>query len=352
MWRRLTTMVFMFCVATLPQLGHSQDEAGLEFFHARIEPILKQHCYKCHSSSAESVEAELRLDSRAFILSGGESGPAFDSKRPLNSLLLQAIRHESGIEMPPDQPRLGKPILEAFEQWARLGLPMPASPDKPSADSSSANWSKAKEHWAFQPIPSVDAPNVEDKSWPINPIDAFVLRRLESRKWKPSLEATRSEWIRRVYFDLTGLPPNIEEVREFIDDPSTEAYERVVDRLLASPRYGEKWAQHWLDLVRYAESEGYEYDRHLPGAWRYRDYVVKALNADKPYSEFVADQLAGDEIADELISTDGSASNGSTTHGELAVDRRSAAIFHRLGPVRRNAGNPEIALSRNEVLTE
>lgn len=332
MWRRCTTTFLTLCMIVISsRCAYSEDDAGVAFFVNRIQPVLKQHCYKCHSANAESIEAELRLDSRAAILSGGDSGPAFDNKRPESSLLLQAIRHENGFEMPPEQPPLPKATIADFEKWVRIGLPMPAGPDTASA---SASWLAAKQHWAFQPVTTVGIPSVARHSWPINAIDAFVLEQLEAKGWKPSAEATRRDWIRRVSFDLTGLPPEVGEVDAFVNDRSANAYERVVDRLLSSPRYGEKWAQHWLDLVRYAESEGYEYDRHLPGAWRYRDYIVKALNSDLPYNEFVTDQLAGDEV------------------GPDDVERRSAAIFHRLGPVRRNAGNPEIALSRNEVLTE
>ena len=177
-------------------------------------------------------------------------------------------------------------------------------------------------------------PAVRDVAWVKTPVDAFVLAELESRGWRPAPPADLRDWLRRVTFDLTGLPPTPEEVGAFVADASPGAEERVVDRLLASPRYGERWAQHWLDVVRYAETEGYEYDRHVPDAWRFRDYVIASLNADKPFDRFLTEQIAGDEIGPE------------------DPECQTASIFHRLGPVRRNAGNPEIALSRNEVLTE
>ncbi|HXJ74515.1 MAG TPA: DUF1549 domain-containing protein, partial [Candidatus Dormibacteraeota bacterium] len=167
-----------------------------------------------------------------------------------------------------------------------------------------------------------------------NPIDAFVLARLEEKGLAPSPPASKGELIRRLCFDLIGLPPAPEDIRAFLDDASAGAYERLVDRLLNRPEFGERWAQHWLDVVRYAETEGFEYDRHLPEAWRYRDYVIQAFNEDKPFDRFLTEQLAGDELTPET------------------QEQLTAAIFHRLGPVRRNAGNPEIALSRNEVLTE
>ena len=193
---------------------------------------------------------------------------------------------------------------------------------------------KPGEHWAFQAILRPAIPVVESGGWVRSPVDAFILARLEARGWEPAVPASSRDWIRRVYFDLTGLPPSPEEVTAFVTDDSAGARTAVVGRLLASERYGERWAQHWLDVVRYAESEGFEYDRHLPEAWRFRDYVVASLNADKPFDRFIGEQIAGDELDPE--------------NRELLT----ASIFHRLGAVRRNAGNLDIALSRNEVLTE
>lgn len=194
-----------------------------------------------------------------------------------------------------------------------------------------------REHWSFLPRQQADPPTFvdpADRDWPRGPIDAFVLARQRARDLRPAPEADRVALARRLFFQVTGLPPAPDEIEAFVNDPAPDAYERLVDRLLASPRYGEQWGQHWLDVVRYAETEGFEYDRHRPGAWRYRDYVIGSLNADKPYDQFVAEQLAGDELRPD--------------------DREAlvAAGFHRLGPVRRNAGNAAVAFSRNEVLTE
>lgn len=194
-----------------------------------------------------------------------------------------------------------------------------------------------RSHWSLQPRTAPAPPsfsNSADSAWVRNEIDAFVLAGLKPLGLHPAPEADRRTIIRRLYFDLIGLPPSPAEVEAFVDDSSPQAYETLVDRLLASPRYGERWGQHWLDVVRYAETEGFEYDNYLPGMWRYRDWVIESLNADKPYDQFVREQLAGDEF-------------GSADRSLLA-----AAGFHRLGPVRRNAGNQEVAGSRNEVLTE
>jgi hypothetical protein len=194
-----------------------------------------------------------------------------------------------------------------------------------------------RKFWSLQPRSDAGPPefdNAEDQAWARQPIDAFILRKLEENSLRPAPAADRTTLIRRLYFDLWGLPPSPAEVADFVNDPSPDAYEKLVDRLLASPHYGERWAQHWLDVVRFAETEGFEYDRHLAGMWRYRDYVIDSFNADKPYDQFIREQIAGDEIDPE-------------NHETLI-----AAGLHRLGAVRRNAGNQEVASSRNEVLTE
>ena len=194
-----------------------------------------------------------------------------------------------------------------------------------------------REHWSFLPRTKPNVPTFTSQAhrdWIRTPIDAFVLRKQVEHGVHPAQQADRRTLIRRLTFQLTGLPPSPGEVAAFVSDPSPNAYEQLVDRLLASPHYGEHWGQHWLDVVRYAETEGFEYDRYRPGAWRFRDYVIRSLNADKPYDQFVREQIAGDELQP-------------ADHESL-----TAAGFHRLGPVRRNAGNPEVAFSRNEVLTE
>ncbi len=211
-------------------------------------------------------------------------------------------------------------------------LPLPGGPV------SSAEYSaEERGHWSLQPRMRPDIPRFSDSSardWIRTPIDAFILQQLRKAGLRPTTEADRAVIVRRLHLQLTGLPPTPEEVASFVTDPAADAYERLVDRLLASPHYGEQWGQHWLDVVRYAETEGFEYDRHRAGAWRYRDYVVRSLNADKSYDRFVLEQLAGDELDqpdDETLVASG---------------------FYRLGPVRRNAGNTDVAFSRNEVLTE
>lgn len=305
--------------------------AGLRLFRERIEPVLIERCYACHSGEAKELQGGLRLDSREAIRQGGDSGAAVSPGKPRESLLLNALRHQNGYEMPPKQPKLPDAMIANFEKWIELGAPDPRE-GKPH---DREEWPpEARTHWAFQPVSRPPLAATKDSSWSRTAVDAFVLQKLEARAWQPARAASTANLVRRVTFDLTGLPPTPEAIQTFENDATPDAYERFVDRLLASPHFGEKAAQTWLDAVRYAETEGYEYDRHVPDAWRYRDYVVDSFNRDKPYDQFLSEQIAGDE---------------QSPHDHEAL---AATIFFRLGPVRRNAGNPDIALSRNEVLTE
>lgn len=204
-----------------------------------------------------------------------------------------------------------------------------------------------RSHWAYLPVTDQDVPTFEspaDRDWITTPIDAFILDALKQEKLRPSQRADRATLVRRLSYNLTGLPPAPRIIERFVHDNSPNAWPRLIDEFLASPHYGEKWGQHWLDVVRFAETEGFEYDRHHAEAWRFRDYVVRSLNADKPFTQFATEQLAGDELFDSR--------NVDPRTNEDSLDALVAAGFHRLGPVRRNAGNPEIAFSRNEVLTE
>jgi hypothetical protein len=304
---------------------------GASFFREKIEPVLKKECFSCHSAKAKEVKGGLQLDTRLGLRSGGDSGPIVIGGKADKSRLVQAIRHEGDLAMPPEKPKLPAQTIADFVKWVEMGAPDPRPEDTATGIAAERD---PRLHWAFQPVRSHDLPVVKDKAWSQSPLDAFILARLEQQGWLPAPAASRAHWLRRVGFDLAGLPPSPEEIVQFENDVSADSFERVVDRHLASPRYGERWAQHWLDVVRYAETEGYEYDRHVPDAWRFRDYVIRSLNRDKPFDRFLTEQIAGDEIEPE------------------DPECLAASIFHRIGPVRRNAGNPEIALSRNEVLTE
>jgi hypothetical protein len=333
-WMRLRRLFLqvLVCVAVATSSLLADDAIDVKFFHDKIEPLLKEHCFACHSNSAEKVQGGLRLDSRAAILRGGDSGPAVVIGKSESSLLIQAIRHEAGLAMPPKKEKLSEGIIVDFTKWIDGGLPDPQ--EESTIDSALTQLNEGRRHWAFQPVRKAVPPTVNDAAWERTPVDRFILARLEQRGWKPAPPAERADLIRRVSFDLTGLPPAPEEIVAFVNDADPHAYPKLVDRLLGSRQNGERSAQHWLDVVRYAETEGFEYDYHIPDAWRYRDYVIDSFNVDKPFDRFLLEQLAGDEIEPD------------------SIECQTASIFHRLGPVRRNAGNPEIALSRNEVLTE
>ena len=329
--RSLATFFGAVAIAVSSAAAEPRPDEDASFFRDRIEPVLKANCYECHSGAAKEIKGGLRLDSRPAVLLGGDSGSAVVPGKPDESLLIQAIRHD-GLAMPPEKPQLASAVIADFVKWVERGAADPREGETPVAGNPDAPAARA--HWAFQPVKRMPLPSVVDAAWPRTPIDAFVLAKLEDHGWQPSPPASRGELVRRLSFDLNGLPPSPDDAAAFTTDESPDAYERLVDRLVASPRFGERQAQLWLDVIRYAETEGYEYDRHVPDAWRFRDYVIGAFNADKPYDQFVREQIAGDEL------------------GPQDYELLSASIFHRLGPVRRNAGNPEIALSRNEVLTE
>ncbi len=302
-------------------------------FEKDIVPIFKSRCDGCHG--AKKREAGLDLRRKFTMLKGGESGPAIDEKQPARSLLLEMI--EEGLMPPEGAPALSATQIQTLKQWISAGAPLSGKTEArlPDAETDSDPIDPAaRQHWAFQPVGDAVLPRVTNAAWTKTPVDAFILAELEKRSWRAAPPAPKAEWLRRVTFDLTGLPPTPAELAAFENDASLNAFEKVVDRLLARPQYGERWGQHWLDVVRFAETEGFEYDRHLPDAWRFRDYVIDSFNRDKPYDQFVQEQIAGDEIAPD------------------DTECLSASIFHRLGAVRRNAGNPDIALSRNEVLTE
>jgi hypothetical protein len=275
------------------------------FFEAQVRPVLVETCGKCHGPTKQ--KGGLRLDSRAALLAGGDTGPAVVPGKPEESLLVAALRYEDdGPKMPPSG-KLPAAQVEALMQWVSQGAPWPGSDNAEAPVSTRKGEFRISDadraHWAFQPVHRPSLPQVRNAAWAANPIDAFVLSKLENHGLAPNPQAAHHELIRRLTYDLTGLPPTPREVEAFLADTSTHAYENLVDRLLASPRYGEKWGRHWLDLVRFAETNSYERDNPKPSAWRYRDYVIRSLNDDKPYDRFVREQLAGDELPDRDVAS-------------------------------------------------
>src|SRR5262245_26899218 len=284
------------------------DPAAFQFFEQKVRPLLTENCFECHS--AKKQRGGLRLDSLASALTGGDQGPALVPGQPDKSLLIKAVRHEDReLKMPPSK-KLTREQVADLTRWVKMGAPWPGADASAGSTTRKGEFritDKDRAHWAFQPVKRPDVPAVKDKAWARNPIDAFILARLEAKGLRPNPPAAKLELLRRVYYDLTGLPPTPKEVEAFLADTSPRAYEDLIDRLLESPRYGEKWARHWLDLVRFAETNSYERDNPKPDAWRYRDYVIRAFNADKPYDRFLKEQLAADEFpdpdADALIAT-------------------------------------------------
>ena len=261
----------------------------IAFFEQRIRPVLVKHCYQCHSSKAKEVEGELYLDTRQGLLEGGQSGPAIVPGKPDESLLLEALRYES-LEMPPEG-KLPEAVIRDFERWIRMGAPDPRTG---KLVRKKMDVSKGRDFWAFQPPRKHPLPPVRNTAWPADPVDYFILARLEAAGLEPVEDADAVTLIRRVSFDLTGLPPRPEDVEAFAADPTPEALARYVDHLLSQPEFAQRWAQHWLDVVRYGESTGKDINMTYPFAWRYRDYVVESLEQDKPFDRFILEQLAGD----------------------------------------------------------
>lgn len=275
--------------------SHAADSALEAFFETKIRPVLVEHCLGCHGDKKQ--KGGLRLDSREAILQGGLSGPAVLTTEPDKSLLLRAIRHtDNEIRMPP-KGKLPDEAIEALSHWIRLGAPWPMKAAPLVAGDPDAEQT-ARQHWAFQPVRMPFVPLVRQKAWLTNPIDAFVLAGLEARGLEPSPPADRRTLARRLYFDLIGLPPTALELDRLLNDPAPDWYERLVDQLLASPLYGQRWARHWLDVARYADTKGYVFqeERRFPFAYTYRDYVIRAFNTDLPFDQFIVQQLAADRL--------------------------------------------------------
>jgi len=268
--------------------------AQIEFFEKKIRPVLADKCYQCHSQEADKSKGGLLLDSREGIRRGGDSGAGVVPGNLNESLLIEAIRYTNkDFAMPPKKEggKLDATIIQDFETWVKMGAPDPREGVSPVKK---ADMQEAKKWWAFQIPQKPVVPSVKNNAWSKTESDRFILAALEAKNLKPSADADKLTLIRRVYFDLIGLPPELPEIDAFLKDNSATAYSKVVDRLLASPQFGERWGRHWLDVARYAESSGKDVNINYPHAWRYRDYVIASFNADKPYDQFVKEQVAGD----------------------------------------------------------
>jgi hypothetical protein len=311
---RRNLCILVAIVAACPAAGNAADDRTLtaenaDFFEQKIRPLLVERCYQCHSQG-RPIKAGLTLDSRTGWQTGGETGPAIVPGRPDESLLVKAVRYQDAdLQMPPAG-KLPEAQIALLEEWVRRGAPDPR--DDAALEIKATGYREAaRTHWAYQPLSQVDPPPVKRGAWPLNAVDHFVLARLEGRGLQPSPDADRHTWLRRVSLDLTGLPPTPEEIHNFVNDRSDDAWAHVVDRLLASRSFGERWARPWLDLVGYADQIGSANNVPAEHAWRYRDYVIRSFNADKPFDEFVREQIAGDLLTagsieqrqDQLIAT-------------------------------------------------
>jgi hypothetical protein len=307
--------------------GDKLDPRGIEFFESKIRPVLAQKCHECHAADAKKVKGGLLVDTRDDLRKGGDTGPAIVPGKPESSLLIKAISYsDPDLQMPPKD-RLPESVVKDFETWIRMGAPDPRVPGSGNV-ASDAMQKRARELWSLKPVAAVSIPTVKNASWSRTGMDRFILSRLESEKLLPSPEADRRTLIRRATFDLTGLPPTPGEVNDFLTDRRSGAYERVVDRLLAAPQFGERLASLWLNVARYAEDQAHQVgsdDKNFyPNAFRYREWVITAFNRDLPYNRFVQLQLAADQI------------EGADSHNLAALG------FIGLGPKYYNRNKPEV----------
>lgn len=268
------------------------DAAGLQFFESKIRPVLVDKCYECHSAQAKKVKGELWLDTRAGIRKGGENGPAVVPGDLEKSLMVKAIHYADKDTAMPPKKQLPDNVIADIETWIKMGAPDPR--EGAAAVSLKMSPEEAKTFWSLQPVRAPALPDVKDKSWAWNDLDRFVRAEQEKKAIQPVADADRMTLVRRIYFDLTGLPPTPQQTSDFVHDPDTNVLEKTVDKLLRSQQFGERWGRHWLDIARYGESTGKERNYPYPEAWRYRDYVIAAFNRDLPYDQFIKEQIAGD----------------------------------------------------------
>jgi mono/diheme cytochrome c family protein len=327
-------LFFNFSFLILPcSCAAEPTAAQLEFFENKIRPMLADNCYKCHSTTAEKVRGGLLLDSREATLRGGDTGPAVVPGNPDKSLLIQAVRYtDADLQMPPKK-QLSDEQIADLEKWVKMG-----APDPRTATAAQKSWVDPNvKHWAWQPLTKPTVPTVKNQSWGQSPVDNFILAKLEAQGFTPNPIADKRTLIRRATFDLIGLPPTPEEVEAFIADNSPGAFAKVVDRLLASPHYGERWGRHWLDVARYSDTKGMvrrqREDPRSPYAWTYRDYVIKSFNDDKPYNQFIIEQLAADKLPATKSNPTNLAALGFLTVGERFMGMRHDVINDQIDVV-------------------
>jgi hypothetical protein len=305
-----------------------------QFFENKIRPIFATECYKCHSQQAEKVKGGLLLDTREGVLKGGETGLAVVPGDPEKSLLIKAVRYtDPDLQMPPKGKKLSDEQVADLVTWIRMG-----APDPRAATAAQKSWTESgKTHWAWQKLTKPAIPEVKDAAWIKTPVDNFILAKLEEKELKPNPPADKRALIRRASFDLIGLPPMAQEVEEFVKDDSSDAFAKVVDRLLGSPHYGERWGRHWLDVARYSDTKGQvrrqREDPNYPFAWTYRDYVIRSFNEDKPYNVFIIEQLAADKLPATARNPSNLCALGFLTLGDRFMEMQNDIINDRIDVV-------------------
>ena len=312
---------FVLLVPLLTLALSGQDLETNEFFEEKVRPILAEKCQACHNSNLKTAGLDLS-DAEGFMR-GGQNGPIISNEVPEKSRLLEVVNYQGRIKMPPSD-KLDEQEIAFLTDWVGSGAPWPGA--QPTVDRRETGLrvftEEEKRFWSFQPLEKQVPPEVEDESWVRSPIDRFILAKLEKEGLRPAPPADKATLLRRTTYDLTGLPPRERELSDFLADDSPEAFEKVVDRLLASPRYGERWGRHWLDVARYADSTGNDEDHRYPYAWRYRDYVIDAFNQDMPYDQFVREQVAGDLLPPDqpgIINRRGIVATGFLALGPKAI---------------------------------
>ncbi|MFT5130046.1 MAG: hypothetical protein ACI8W8_003675 [Rhodothermales bacterium] len=337
------------CALCLATVGLADDK--LDFFETKIRPVLVDKCYSCHSLEAaekDTLKGNFYIDMREGLLRGGESGPAVIPGQPEKSLLLQVIRHEIiDMQMPPKKAKLSDAQIADMETWIKDGCTDPRTGQPPVAHERVIDLDEARTFWSFRPLEKAALPAVKDGNWSTNPIDQFVLHELEAKQIPVAPEAPRAVLIRRLYLGLTGLAPSEAEVTAFVNDADPQSWNKLVDSALASPHFGERWARHWLDLARFAESNGYAFDKDRKGAFHYRDFVIKALNEDLPYDEFIRMQLAGDLIDDKSfdhLAATGFIAAGPFTSQQTAKERERSR-YEQLDDLIATVGTAMLGLS-------
>ncbi|MEM0895463.1 MAG: DUF1549 domain-containing protein, partial [Verrucomicrobiota bacterium] len=308
---RTPSHILLIAFAAFPASAAEFSESDIAFFVDDVRPILAANCFECHggerANAARKFKSNFQVISRAGILNGGDHGPAFDPGNPSQSFLLQKISYKDGDHQMPPSGKLSVEDITTLTKWAEMGMPWtPEDADvlfeieDHAADTTEIN-ETTRNFWSHKPMSRPSVPEVDNDAWSHNPIDAFLRSKLEENKLSPNPRADKRTLIRRAYYNLTGLPPTAAEVAAFEADDSPDAWDELVEKLLASPHYGEKWARHWLDVVRYADSNGFERDGIKGYMWRYRDYIVNAFNDDMPFDRFIREQIAGDEMDDATL---------------------------------------------------